>query len=412
MKDGSSRSPLLIAFITIFLDLLGFGIIIPIAPFFAESFGATPTLITMLGASYSLMQFFFAPFWGRLSDRVGRRPIILISVLISAIGHFIFAMAPSLIWLFGARMLAGFGNANLGTAKALIADSTTMENRAKGMGMIGAAFGLGFIFGPAIGAALGQISPTAPLLAAGVLSLGNFCLAFFLLPETLSEKSVPSERGILPFRQYANAAQYHNAVPILWISLIYTLGFALMEQASALYIEHKWVTDLTLTSDERIGAASKLTGMFLVSVGIAAAIVQGGLIGRLSRRFGEVRLCRAGLLIVSLALLGIPAVGYLGHYALLLLLGPFMAVGTGILMPSKSSLLSKSIPSNEQGAILGLDQSFSSLGRVIGPGIAGIIYEVHMDYPFFLGALLLGVSFFVSQKLGEPKVAPSEAAGE
>ena len=145
MADGKGKSkrPLLVALFTLFLDLLGFGIIIPIQPFFAESFGATATLVTLLGASYSLMQFLFSPFWGRLSDRMGRRPIILFSVAVSAIGHFIFATATGLVTLFLARALAGFGNANLGTAQAIIADTTSGADRAKGMGLIGAAFGVG-----------------------------------------------------------------------------------------------------------------------------------------------------------------------------------------------------------------------------------------------------------------------------
>ena len=170
MANLSSRKPLVIAFFTIFLDLLGFGIIIPVQAFYAQDFGASATAVTLLGGSYSLMQFFFAHFWGSLSDKVGRRPIILSSVAISAVGHFVFAMAPSLSILFLARMIAGFGNANIATAQAIISDSTTHENRAKGMGIIGAAFGLGFIFGPAIGGFLGQYSPTLPSFAAGVLA--------------------------------------------------------------------------------------------------------------------------------------------------------------------------------------------------------------------------------------------------
>ena len=158
-----SKKVLIIAFMTIFLDLLGFGIIIPIQPFYVKSFGATPTVVTLLGASYSMMQFFFSPFWGGLSDKVGRRPIILFSIVISAIGHFMFAMASGLWVLFAARMLAGFGNANIGTAQAIIADVTTAENRSTGMALIGVAFGLGFLFGPAVGGYLGGISPSCPL---------------------------------------------------------------------------------------------------------------------------------------------------------------------------------------------------------------------------------------------------------
>ncbi|MEI6397812.1 MAG: MFS transporter, partial [Pseudomonadota bacterium] len=184
MSKKSQRSPLLIAFFTIFLDLLGFGIVIPVNSFYVQSLGASPAVIAWLSASYSLMQFLFAPFWGRLSDKIGRRPVILISVAASCAGHMIFGLSSTLFTVFAARLLAGFGNANLGTAQAIISDVTTPENRAKGMGLIGAAFGLGFLLGPAIGGFAGQYSPQAPAIVAGCLAFINFMLAYFLLPET------------------------------------------------------------------------------------------------------------------------------------------------------------------------------------------------------------------------------------
>ena len=395
---------LFIAFVTIFLDLLGFGIIIPIQAFYAESFNATPKVITLLGASYSLMQFFFAPFWGKLSDRMGRRPIILFSVLISAAGHFIFAAANGLALLFAARMLAGFGNANIGTAQAIIADVTTKENRAKGMGLIGAAFGLGFIFGPAIGAILGQHHPTTPLYAAGVLALLNFVFAYFMLPETKTTDSAPIAREVLPLKLFKHAKQYINVNNLLWISLLYTIGFALMEQAIALFIEHTWViadplnNTHELDSSARIGEASKLTGIFLVSIGFTAAVVQGGLIGKLNKAFGELKLIKAGLFIVVVSFLLIPLAGQ-NEYWTLVVIGPIMAVGAGILNPSRSSLLSISIPDSEQGSILGLNQSFSALGRFIGPSCAGVIYEVNMNYPFVTGAALLLLCLYLTKDL-------------
>ena len=395
-----SKRPLLVAFFTIFLDLLGFGIIIPIQPFFAESFGATATLVTLLGASYSLMQFLFSPFWGRLSDRMGRRPIILFSVAISAIGHFIFATATGLVTLFLARALAGFGNANLGTAQAIIADTTSGADRAKGMGLIGAAFGLGFIFGPAIGAFLGQHHPTTPLFAAGGLAVLNFILAFFFLPETLTEENKATQKRGSVLAQLRSMRRHVNVTAILWISLVGTIAFAQMEQAIALFIEHIWVTDVSLSTDDRIRVASKLTGFFLVAVGIAAAIIQGGFIGKLNARFGEVRLIRTGLIIMTIALVAIPLVGSTGMFWLLVgVVAPFMASGSGIMMPSKNSLISRSVPQNEQGAAMGLNQSASALGRVIGPTFAGVLFDLHHSYPFYVGASLLGITCLLSLRL-------------
>ena len=177
-------SPLLIIFITVFIDLLGFGIIIPLLPFYAEHFGASALIVGLLSSSFSLAQFLFAPFWGRLSDRIGRRPVILIGLLGSALSYAFFALATSLPMLFVARSLAGIAGANIPTAQAFIADTTTAETRARGMGLIGAAFGLGFIFGPAIGGFLSHWGYAAPAWFAAALSLANFVAAVFLLPES------------------------------------------------------------------------------------------------------------------------------------------------------------------------------------------------------------------------------------
>ena len=180
---------LLLVFLTVFLDLVGFGIIIPIQPFYAEKLGASATTVTLLGASFSLMQFVFGSFWGRLSDRIGRRPVMLLSIACSSLGYLIFGFAESLTVLFLARMLAGFGSANIGTAQAIIADSTPPESRAKGMGLIGAAFGLGFILGPALGGFFSQFALSFPAFVASGLGAFNFVFALTSLPETCPQKT-------------------------------------------------------------------------------------------------------------------------------------------------------------------------------------------------------------------------------
>ena len=399
-QKSSSMKPLLVAFFTMFLDLLGFGIIIPIQPFYAESFGATATVVTLLGATYSIMQFFFASFWGRLSDRLGRRPIILFSVFISAIGHFCFALAPNLPLLFGARALAGFGNANLGTAQAVVADVTTQENRAKGMGLIGVAFGMGFLLGPAIGGFLGQYGPTIPLFAAGILACLNWVFAYFMLPETKTTTSKASTRRVLPVGLFKAAKAFPNAQNLLLISLLYTWGFALMEQDITLFIEHIWVQPSpSMPDDIRIKEAASLTAWFLVTIGLTAVVVQGGLIGRLSKKVGEAKLIKTGLLIVASALAIIPMIGHSGQFPLMLVLAVWMAIGSGILNPSKSALLSRSIPDDRQGEILGLNQSLSSLGRVLGPLMAGALFELNTTIPFVTGAGILLVAWWFSRPL-------------
>ncbi|HEX2201759.1 MAG TPA: MFS transporter, partial [Longimicrobium sp.] len=184
-RPAAARSPLAVVFVTVFLDLVGFGIVIPLLPLYAEAFGAGPVAVAWLLAVYSLMQFFFAPWWGRLSDRVGRRPVLLVGLFGSAASYLLAALAPSLAVLFAARALAGFAGANVGVAQAYVADVTDAGGRARGMGMIGAAFGLGFVFGPAIGGGLAHFGTAAPFLGAAALAALNGAVALFRLPESL-----------------------------------------------------------------------------------------------------------------------------------------------------------------------------------------------------------------------------------
>ena len=397
---------LIIAFMTIFLDLLGFGIIIPIQPFYVKSFGATPTVVTLLGASYSMMQFFFSPFWGGLSDKVGRRPIILFSIVISAIGRFMFAMASGLWVLFAARMLAGFGNANIGTAQAIIADVTTAENRSTGMALIGVAFGLGFLFGPAVGGYLGGISPQMPFgwrvdwrWPTGFLP--SLCS---LKPKLQTRPTKPDPSWILNCS--SGSRNYVNVSAVLWITLIYTTAFALMEQAIGLYIEAIWVTDPALTDAERLELAGWKTANYLVIVGITAIFVQGGLVRPLTKKFGEVWMTRVGISFVVLAIAGIPLLGDYGNFALFCATAVIMAFGTGLLNPAKSALISRGAPDDEQGAVLGLNQSFAAMGRMLGPIFSGMIFEVFIGAPFFVSAGILLLGVFMALRLEQARLLP------
>lgn len=395
---------MVIAFFTIFLDLLGFGIVIPVNSFYVQSLGASPAVIALLSASYSLMQFLFAPFWGRLSDRIGRRPVILISVAASCAGHLIFGLSTTIFTIFAARILAGFGNANLGTAQAIIADVTTPENRAKGMGLIGAAFGLGFLLGPAIGGFAGQFSPQAPALVAAALAGINFFIAYFLLPETRKEgaSSAAHHKRTFSLKTLLTAISQPNVGTILKISFLGTFAFSMFEVIVGLLMERAFLPSMGRENPEHIAEAAKLTAWFLVAVGITAVVVQGGLIGKLTKRFGERRLFQAGLLLMFLAIGAIPITVKTGVYDHMLILAVFLAMGTGIYNPSQSSIVSRSAPTDQQGGILGLNQSMSALGRVIGPALSGFFFELNPGLPFFAAAGVLTLAFILSLTVKQP----------
>jgi len=382
--------PMLVAFVTVLLDLIGFGIIIPIQPFYAEHYNASPTLVTLLGASYSAMQFFFAPMWGRLSDRIGRRPVMLTSISLGILGYVLFGFASSLWMLFAARMLAGFGGANIGAAQSIVADTTSGKDRAKGMGLIGAAFGLGFIIGPALGGALGQISLEAPAFGAAGLGLLNLVLALRLLPETRRVGGAPSHaaRKVFSFHDLSATARIPNVGRLLALVLVSVTGMALMEQALGLFIEQVYLDPVAYPpgSHDAYSHAAGLTAWVLIAVGVTATVVQGGLIGRLSARFGERTLMRTGSVIMAVALGLIPVVGEAGPFLLLVAVGALLAVGSGVLNPSITAFLSRSVSSDVQGATLGLSQSLGALGRTLGPAASGLLFEAGRDLPFFAAA--------------------------
>jgi len=397
----SNRTILGIVFLTVFLDLIGFGILIPIQPFYAQKLGASPAIITLLGASFSAMQFLFGSFWGRLSDRFGRRPIMLGSIALTSAGYFLFGLSHELWVLFLARMLSGLGSANIGTAQAIIADSTSKENRAKGMGLIGAAFGLGFIFGPVLGGLFVRYGLEAPAFVAAALSAANWIFAFFKLPETnvFSEKGKEKRSLVRPRFSWSalkHAARHPQVGTLLFIYLIFSASFSLMENVLGLFIQHYWVPASQTFNREESEHAARLTAYMLIVVGITATIVQGRLIGSLAKRFGEQKLLLVGPALVGFSFFVIPFIGWSGVYLGMLGIAVVMACGSGVTYPSLSSLLSRAVDPDEQGGTLGLGQSLAALGRVLGPSVSGLLFQVYPGLPFWTGSLLLTLTAWLA----------------
>jgi DHA1 family tetracycline resistance protein-like MFS transporter len=355
------RSPLAVIFVTVFIDLVGFGIVIPLLPFYASRFGASPFAIGVLFASYSLMQLVFSPVLGRLSDRHGRRPVLLVSLLGTALGFLILGFADTLFLLFVGRIIDGISGANISTAQAYVADVTTPENRAKGMGLVGAAFGLGFIFGPAIGGTLSLWGKSVPFFFAGGLALANAALLYFALPETVTPdhpaRTATPARGLGAMIEGLRRPVFG---PVLSIYFLFVVAFSIMTTTFALYTMRRFQYE------------EHHNGYLFAFIGVLAVIVQGGLIGRLVKRHGELPFVIGGAALFVAGLLALPFVGpATGGLAALLGVLALLANGNAMATPSLQALASKSAGEGEQGLALGLTQSAASLARVIGPLVGG-----------------------------------------
>ncbi len=396
--ESKDRSPLLIIFLVVFVDLVGFGIVIPILPYYAKAYGASATALGWLMTTYSAMQFFFAPVWGRLSDQYGRRPILVMTILGQAAAMLVLGLAPSLAWLFLARTLAGICGANISTATAYIADVTSELDRAKGMGLIGAAFGLGFIFGPAIGGVLSHWDFGAPMFAAAGLASLNALFAFFRLPEPSLSPEIRAQHRARRFDREAIRESLGDGRTRGAILLFGILTFAAtqMEVVFALFIQ------------ARHGYDAQDAGWLLALMGTVMVLVQGGLIGGLSRRFGEVRLVVLGAATMSVALVVMAESQPVGPLIAALAL---LAFGMGMSSPSLSSLASRGARPDRRGATMGVYQSAGSLARVLGPPVAGWTYDtLGIHTPFLTAAGLTTLAALGA--LAWRASAPTEALGE
>jgi DHA1 family tetracycline resistance protein-like MFS transporter len=385
-------------FLTVFLDLLGFGLVVPFLPGVARGYGASDLVATLLGSAFSAMQFLFIPLWGRLSDRVGRRPVLLWSIAASSLGMVLLGFSNSVLLLFVARLWTGLATANIAVAQAYIADVTTPERRARGMGLIGMAFGLGFIFGPAIGGLLGRFAvfgragALAAFVAAG-LSAVNLAMAYFSLPESLPpERRAQTRRRAVPLDPEALRAA--RATPGVMLAVIVgfsmTFWFAGMEQTFRLFTEDAF----------HLGVAA--TGGVFAVVGTCTAIVQGGLIHRLTRRFGELRLLRVGtpVLGAGLAIIGwSPSFGARG-VTVMMAGACVLALGYGLSNPCLSSYTSRQAGPTVQGSVLGVLQSMSALARVLGPAAGGLLYQfLGLRAPYLAGGAGMLIAWALTARL-------------
>lgn len=386
-----------ILFLIVFIDLVGFGLVIPLLPFYAERFAASPLQMTMLFATYSLMSMVAAPFWGRLSDRLGRRPVLMASMAAAALAYGWLAFASRLWMLFAARAFAGACAGNIAAAQAYIADVTPPEKRAKGMGMIGAAFGLGFIIGPVLGGVIaGNDLKTADLETPGLIAAGlslSACLGVVLL---LSE-SLAAGRALRVRSRFA-AARDALARPVLARLLI--VFFLVILAFSGMETTFAW------WAIAQFGWGPRPTGFVFFYVGLLSALMQGMLIGPLTRRFGEERLMLGGLGLIALGLVALPLA-----QGLLLLVGALtaLALGMGALQPSLNSLISRRAGAAEQGEVMGVAQSVGSLSRVLGPIIAGSLFAAFgRSSPYLWGAALVGGALLVGWRLPRGAAAAAQ----
>ena len=416
-----NRKPsVLVIFLTVFIDLVGFGIVVPLVPVYSRHFGADGWLIGVIIASFSAMQFLFSPFWGRLSDRIGRRPVLLISTAGAALSYVLFAYSATIvdnttaIWMMIiARSFAGICGGNITVAQAYIADITPPELRSKKMGLIGMAFGLGFIFGPAIGGiSLKHLGGSGPGWIAAGLCAANFILALFVL----AESHTPTSGHVTPrprLNQWAHTLARPKVGLLIYVFFIATFCFSCFEATLALLVCDNFHLDIQ--SDET--TATTATALF-VFCGVIGALVQGGLIGRIVKKLGEPKVITLSLVLTAVSLACLPFIKIGASVAALplswkILFQPagltwwfmlaalaLLSVGSSLTRPPLFGLLSNLTPANEQGETIGVAQSAGSFARILGPIFATTALAYQPALPYLAATvLLLLTTFSVAQKL-------------
>jgi MFS transporter, DHA1 family, tetracycline resistance protein len=391
---AAKNAALAFIFAVILLDIIGLTILIPVQAYIVRQYSDDALTVALLTVLYAAAQFFAAPLLGTLSDRLGRRPVLLASVLGSAVGYFLFGIGGSLWVLFLSRLIDGFTGGNLSTASAYIADVTPPQERAKNFALLGAAFGIGFILGPALGGALSQINLAAPAYAAGTLSLLSAIVGFFALPESLPA----AKRATAPLR----FADINPFVPIVELMRRPMLRTLLIIQCLFTFVVMGYNSATPVLLIERFGIPPMTLAALLIVVGVANVLVQAGLVGRLVAIFGEQRLAIMSLLFQALGMLSIVTVP---AFWMLFPISAVTSGGAGPLRPSLSALLANQLAAEEQGKLNGVSTALSSLMTVFGPLWAGATYDyVAPSAPFLVGAIVLVLA---SAMLARVRAAPA-----
>jgi DHA1 family tetracycline resistance protein-like MFS transporter len=383
------KSPLLPIFLIVSVDVLGLTIILPLLPFYAEKFGASPAVVGLLVSTYALCQLIAGPILGRMSDHAGRRPLLLVSQLGTFIGFLILAYANALWVVFVSRIIDGLTAGNLSLAQAYISDVTEPKDRAKSFAIIGIAFGMGFLIGPGISGYLAQFSYQYPIFAAAGLSATSILATYFLLPSTkpaAGDGTTPRKFTVLDWGNYLRYFRQPGLASLLWQFLAFTMVFALYITGFPLFAERRFEWQ-----GHPFGA--KEVGYVYAYLGLLGVILQGGLMGWLVKKFGEIALVRAGFL---LAMLGLGALGFTYGIPVLLVVSAVASSGTGIVRPALTSLITQKAARSEQGVVLGLTQSLNSIAAIVAPAIAGILIDHSLLATWaMLAAVVSGIAVFL-----------------
>jgi multidrug resistance protein len=379
---GPSRGVLVVIFATILIDFVGFSVLIPILPLYAERLGASPVQVALLLALYAFAQLLFSPMWGWVSDRIGRRPVILVSLAGTVLSFLVLAFARSIPALYAARILSGFFAATIGTAQAVVTDVTRPQDRARGMAVIGAAFGAGMIVGPMLGGLLSEVGATAPFYGVALLAAANFGVALWQLPET-RPPGLASPGGfellhtLVPTPLRLLAAVHERRIALfLYLFFHLFMAFAILEALITLYV------------GMRFGASMLDVGLLFAWIGVVLVLTQAVALRRLARRFDEAQLVAIGLAAMGIGLAVLPALGAFGWF---FAAGALIAVGNGIAVPAFTSLYSKACRAERAGELLGQSQAMATTGRIVGPLCGGFLMQsVSPGAPFVAaGAMML-----------------------